>query len=211
MSVKISQLPSASEVLGSDVAPSVQYGTTKKFSMTTLANYLLNTFNSLSLGGTARTVKSAIDAIHTSLSSLLDKVGNVTMGTTATTITGAIAEHEGDITTIDASLSVQSSGQITPTASNVTSSSANLIFYKIGKIGVLYYSFKWDSVTANTEYTLCNISSYGTPTTKFNFTVANQGGHPFLVQVYTNGNVTFYANAHTDLGFVRGTLVFPLA
>lgn len=105
MSVKISQLPSVSEVLGSDVAPSVQDGTTKKFSMTTLANYLLNTFNSLSLGGTARTVKAAIDAIHTSLSSLLTKVGNVTMGTTATTITGAIAEHESDISTINASLS----------------------------------------------------------------------------------------------------------
>ena len=31
---------------------------------------------------------------------IANKIGNVSMGTTATTITGAIAEHEGDITSI---------------------------------------------------------------------------------------------------------------
>lgn len=154
MSVKISQLPSASEVLGSDVAPSVQDGTTKKFSMTTLANYLLNTFNSLSLGGTARTVKAAIDAIHTSLSSLLAKVGNVTMGTTATTVTGAIAEHESDISSINASLSqliitreVQSNS-VTIAANAIGAASINCAYDGYALLGVIGISTSQTEVLA---------------------------------------------------------------
>ena len=46
----------------------------------------------------ATTAKSAIDTINT-------KLGSTTMGTTATTITGAIAEHENDISTLNSNLS----------------------------------------------------------------------------------------------------------
>lgn len=42
----------------------------------------------------ATTAKSAIDTINT-------KLGSTTMGTTATTVTGAIAEHESDISTLN--------------------------------------------------------------------------------------------------------------
>lgn len=37
---------------------------------------------------------------------IANKIGNVTMGTTATTITGAIAEHESDISTLQQNVSV---------------------------------------------------------------------------------------------------------
>lgn len=86
MNIKISALPTATEVTGNDESPGVQYGSTKKFSMSQISEYILNTFSSLSLGGITQTVKSAIDSIATLL-------GSSPMGTTSTTVTGAIAEH----------------------------------------------------------------------------------------------------------------------
>lgn len=97
--VKISQLPAVSEVLGTDESPSVQSSTTKKFSMTQLGTYILSSFSGLSLGGITQTAKSAIDALS-------NFIGNTSMGTTATTVTGAIAEHEGDIISLNSSLSI---------------------------------------------------------------------------------------------------------
>lgn len=45
-----------------------------------------------------------MNVISSLFSFLADKIGNVTMGTTATTLTGAIAEHESDISTINTSV-----------------------------------------------------------------------------------------------------------
>lgn len=39
------------------------------------------------------------------ITELANKIGNSSMGTTATTVTGAIAEHEGDITALNSNLS----------------------------------------------------------------------------------------------------------
>ena len=47
----------------------------------------------------ATTAKSAIDTINTTL-------GSTTMGTTATTVTGAIAEHENDISTLNSNIQI---------------------------------------------------------------------------------------------------------
>ena len=38
---------------------------------------------------------------------IANKIGNVTMGTTATTITGAIAEHESEISTLSENTSIE--------------------------------------------------------------------------------------------------------
>lgn len=80
---------------------------TKRTPLSRLGNYILNKYAALQLGGVARTVKAAIDAI-TSL------LGSSNMGTTATTVTAAIAEHEDEISALNNSLSVQDiSNQIT--------------------------------------------------------------------------------------------------
>ena len=42
------------------------------------------------------------------ITTINNKIGSTTMGTTATTITGAIAEHEGDISTLNSNLTWQS-------------------------------------------------------------------------------------------------------
>lgn len=108
MSVKISELPSGSSSTGSDAFPATQSGTTSKFTLSQMAEYIVNGFNSLSLGGVVQTVKAAIDAVATSVSTLASTVtshttllGNSAMGTTATTVTGAIAEVVGDVTTVE--------------------------------------------------------------------------------------------------------------
>lgn len=104
MSIKISGLPSGASSSGTDEFPATQSGTTQKFTLAKMAEYIVNGFNSLSLGGIAQTVKSAIDTVTTALGNLSDLVGNTAMGTTATTVTGAIAEHEGDITSLNNNL-----------------------------------------------------------------------------------------------------------
>ena len=127
--VKISELPSVSEVLGTDESPAVQSSTTKKFTMTQLGSYILGAFSGLSLGGVLQTAKAAIDAVTTALGNLSDLVGNTAMGTTATTVTGAIAEHEGDITSLNNNLQIKiksySAGSRTVAANSALGLSAN--------------------------------------------------------------------------------------
>lgn len=120
------------------------------------------------------------------------------------TITGALSA-------LNAGLSVQDSGNITPQASNINASTTAIRFYRIGNIGILFYNIAFTSMTASHEFTACNISEFGVPKLKYNFTTCNQAGQPFLLQLYTNGNFTIYAAGHTGLAMIRGTLAFPLA
>lgn len=62
-----------------------------------LAKKIIEDFTGSTLGGSSQALKTIIDAINT-------KIGNTAMGTTATTITGAIKEHETDISTLNGNL-----------------------------------------------------------------------------------------------------------
>ena len=62
-----------------------------------LAKKIVEDYVGSSLGGTSRALKTALDTVS-------DQIGNTTMGTTATTLTGAIAEHESDISTLNSNL-----------------------------------------------------------------------------------------------------------
>lgn len=117
----------------------------------------------------------------------------------------------GAISALNSNLSVQDSGRITPTSGTINASSSDLFFHKVGNIGILYYNLSFNSVTANTEVDLCNISAYATPHRKINASPSNQAGYGYLMQVYANGRVTIYAQGHTNTAMLRGTLVFPLA
>ena len=76
---------------------------------------------------------------------------------------------------------------------------------------IIYYNIAFLSVTANVEREICNISEYGSPRIKTNFTTCNQAGQGYLIQVKMDGSITIYAANHTGTAMVRGTLVFPLA
>ena len=67
-----------------------------------LAKKIIEDFTGSTLGGSSQALKTIIDAINT-------KIGNTAMGTTATTITGAIKEHETDISTLNGKTDLSSS------------------------------------------------------------------------------------------------------
>ena len=63
-----------------------------------------------SMGTTATTVTGAIAEHEGDISGINTTIGSTTMGTTATTLTGAIAEHEGDISGINTTIGNTSMG-----------------------------------------------------------------------------------------------------
>lgn len=76
-----------------DVASGSKLGVSWSSDKVTLSNTM--TADDMPMSSSdATTAKSAIDTINT-------KLGSTTMGTTATTVTGAIAEHESDISTLN--------------------------------------------------------------------------------------------------------------
>ena len=81
-----------------------------------LAKKIIEDFTGSTLGGSSQALKTIIDAINT-------KIGNTAMGTTATTITGAIKEHETDISTLNGNTSanivtnIQTFAEAMPTGS----------------------------------------------------------------------------------------------
>lgn len=62
-----------------------------------LAKKIVEDYSGSTLAGSAQAVKTALDSIDST-------IGNTAMETTATTLTGAIAEHESDISQLNSNL-----------------------------------------------------------------------------------------------------------
>lgn len=78
---------------------------------------------------------TAMTSANSSISSINTKIGSVTLPTTAQTLTGAIAEHEGDITELNGNLVV---GEFTATmAAGATGSIYQIV--KFGRIVVVSF------------------------------------------------------------------------
>ncbi len=196
--VKISELPSVSEVLGTDESPAVQSSTTKKFTMTQLGSYILGAFSGLSLGGVLQTAKAAIDAVTTALGNLSDLVGNTAMGTTATTVTGAIAEHEGDITSLNNNINNITYFSCTDAGSYYDISRQNC--YAIGKRVFISIELVVTSANPPTSAELCVVPAGYRPASALNnkgfvYHLRSSGGdvwsdlRPALVSIATTGAV----------------------
>lgn len=202
--IKISDMEEALESQMADdtlmevAAPTESGHASRSATFAKLGTYLVNKFSAIPLSGKLQTVKSAIDTLSTGLSGLGAKVTSLEESTTQ------------DIDAINSNLSVNSSDYITPVAENMDKNTTSFILYRVGKIGIFYYNIAFTSMTKDTRMTACNISGFGTPVRKFNFTSCNQAGQPFLIEVNTNGDITFYAAGHAGLTMIRGTLVFPL-
>ena len=189
MGIKISALTSGNSVNGDDKYPAVQGGSTKKFSPSQMASYILNTFSSLSLGGVVRTVKAAIDAIATTVASHTTLLGDSTMGTTATTVTGAIAEHEGDITTLNSKY-------------EFVTYNGNLGALSAGASGYITAS-----VTIPTGYRTTGITSIAKQH------IAGAAGLTIMANMPRNntGTVTFYPSYYTPTSVASGNADFQKA
>ena len=78
--------------------------------------------------GTTTSKVTVSDAVGAS--DLATLVGSTAMGTTATTVTGAIAEHEGDISAINSNIISHSAASEVTFVSGVTSSNSYNIVYQ---------------------------------------------------------------------------------
>ena len=74
-------------------------------SLTTDTQNISSKIGNTSMGTTATTITGAVAEHEQDISDINSKIGNTSMGTTANTLTGAIAEHEQDITNINSALS----------------------------------------------------------------------------------------------------------
>ena len=101
-----------------------------------------------SMGTTATTVTGAIKE-HS------NKIGNTSMGTTAQTLTGAIAEHESDITALNGNLEVKA---LTFTLQNQPSATNSLLVRQSGQTVTVFGAVTGLTLTANTETTIGTIS-----------------------------------------------------
>lgn len=81
-----------------------------------LAKKIVEDYSGSTLAGSAQAVKTALDSIDST-------IGNTAMGTTATTITGAIAEHESDISTLNSK-----SSRINTASNTVNGLTVNLYY-----------------------------------------------------------------------------------
>lgn len=99
MGIKINALPDAGELTENDVLAldKETTGNTVKSSFQRLATWALSTFT-LSLGSVTRTVKAAIDALQTSVTSHSNLLGSTSIsGIGGGTVTGAISSLNSDL------------------------------------------------------------------------------------------------------------------
>lgn len=159
---------------------------TRKTLLSRLASYALNTFT-MALGGTTRTVKSAIDSIQTLLGST--SISGIGGGT----VTGAISALNSDLAKSSDSITVTMSG-ISDTSNSVVMKSGNVVDLRINVgNGTVMSAF-------TTSETICTLpSKYRPQSQKFIYGyIRTVGGWavatyiPLLVQINTEGAVRVF-------------------
>lgn len=157
------------------------YGS-RRITLSSIASYVLSNFSSLSLGGVTRTVKAAIDAIATLL-------GSSSMGTTATTVTGAVSEvntkantNADNITTLTNSVNDLNShlsdldNQFKTVTVTATTSANGNISYGFGKKVYILAAWATRSDTFVCPYPVTNTDASGASTWWLNVRSATSAG-----------------------------------
>lgn len=94
----------------------------------------------------------------------------------------------------------------------LVTSSTFISLFRFGSVGMMQYNLNPKTTfPVNTEVFLCTLPADYLPQTKMNYTVSDQGGQPWLFQIYPDGRVSAYAPGHAASYFIRHVLVFPLA
>lgn len=202
----ISELPALTPASGTVVygENSSQSG---KIDVDAVSNYALTSYNGATLAGSAQTPKAAIDGLNT-------KIGSTTMGTTATTITGAIAEHESDISTLNGN----SAASLTLSYAGVTQS---VSAYKRGMIVEIPVNITVSGSTFSTAtgYDLiCTIPSGYRPALTVDCPVFARGVgswatatyYPANIRIGSNGEMYVLGNATNlqNCSALTGTVIF---
>ena len=123
---------------------------TRKSTLARLANYILNKHDLVNLAGLTQTVKSAFQSVLDKITGIAETIGDEPMGTTATTVTGAIAEHETDIATLNSNLNTKTdySSQYTNSLSTSPDSVSIIRKGNIAHVVILYPSVSFSADTA---------------------------------------------------------------
>jgi len=195
MATIISDLPALTPAPGTVVYAenSSQSG---KIDVNTVSNYAVTEYNGATLAGSAQTPKAAIDGLN-------DKIGDTAMGTTATTVTGAIAEHESDFGTLGSNLdaigeqlngmrviktSVSNNSSLTITCASVTRGLISCYsYYAAGR--ALYMLTSSTATAYCTDVMSASGIAVATDGMDVTFTNTSGGNVYVIIQVYS-GTVT---------------------
>ena len=137
------------------------------------------------------------------ITNISNKIGNNTMGTEATTVTGAIAEHENDLTSVNDKIAKISTGgeQLAPASLDALKTGLLTVADSVNTnqfIGIrIYPSFTANGFIAETTYCgyLYNIYKDNGTTVYLSASIYNNLGEDMII-AYNNGTWTF--NSLTD-------------
>lgn len=189
MSIKISELPSASSVNTGDVIPIVQSGTTKKVTVGTMMPVIATSITSSSTNNEVAGAKAVYD--FTSIKYLsLYRASAWTLSATSSYTVIPLNEFENigglfnfDTTTNQVSVSVASKLSVNINISIQAASSSGLRYIRIRKNGYGVYTII-NTVAGSTALTFCasNIMVDMTPTDKLDFAMYGYSGDKIDVQ-----------------------------
>lgn len=170
-----------------------------------LAKKIVEDYSGSTLAGSAQAVKTALDSIDST-------IGNTAMGTTATTITGAIAEHESDISTLNgkSTLTLTRTENTHVTAQNFNRLSA----YKSGNVLCLNGNLSAEYASGFTDFNeIGRISNWSAISDIYvNVPAQNDGSKVICIQIYANGTIRIYSStAFSGAPFFRFCVSVPCA
>lgn len=232
MAKQIHQLTTASSVGASDYLAKDTGSVTNKVTISQIANFVVGTYTTLVAGAT-QTIKSAINAVKTQLTTLQNHTGLTSisgsgkstiselLGNTSIssigngTVTDALNTLSSDISSLNSDLTNRTgyTYQAVPKASTFGAGTFNCNVFQYYKQAVVYLNVGLPSIAASTEVLMCTLPEGSRPSQKLNMAAVTQSGTPIglLLQWYTDGRISVFPLSAVNGQFMRGTFVIPTA
>lgn len=193
--------------------------TNRKTTLSAIGTYIINTVTA-SLGGVTRTIKAAIDAAWTKLGSgsisnvgadVSAAIGNTSLGTTATSLSGAIAEHEGDITALG-QLTTQSLALV----SGAWTSSSTVGISCVKRGNTVTFSFNISGKPAYSDAAnhpmITSLPTGWRPLGSIYLIRQTQSGKRYLLVIGSDGTISFnFISQAMDTEWFRESLTWVVA
>lgn len=159
-------------------------------------------------------VASAINSLEDDTENLNSKIGNTGMGTTATTVTGAIKEHSTAISNVNTKIGNVGNTSLQDQVDTLNSKITNVTY---GTIGAIKYrkNGKIVSVVIEGAITIDSSGGIGTlpegyrpsATTYFILSPSGSSDKTYLAYISTNGVIVVY-NRSESIGYAYGNVTF---
>lgn len=158
-------------------------------------------------------INANIEALETDKINVSDIVNSLTSSDDDKPLSAAMGtELKNYIDNLTKKTTLETISSLTYDDTYFATSNTYISLYRFGSVCMLQYNLNpKNTLPANTEIFLCTLPEGYLPLKKSNYTVVDQGGKPWLLQIYQDGRVSAYVPGHTAYDFVRNVLVFPLA